>query len=394
MKAERISTKDEWAGRPTVAEIDLGALQANVRSLKEHIGERCQLLAVVKANAYGHGATAVARAALQAGARRLGVACPDEGAELRLAGIEAPILVLGYTAPGEAEKAVRHGLTPTVNSPEHAAAVASASRRLGLVTPVHLKVETGMNRFGLDRTGLMALARAIEKTPELRLEGAYTHFACADECDKGFTWQQFEEFMAATKDLDLEIRHVANSAATLDLPETHLDMVRTGIAMYGVYPSDAVSRSVPLRPVLSLRSRVARVRKVAECETVSYGRTWSAPCPCRVALVPCGYADGLPRLLSNRGAMLLGGLRVPIVGRVCMDLSMVDVTAAGEVNEGDEIVILGKQGEKAISVEEIAGHAGTISYEVLCGVSRRVPRIYRQEGRTISVESMGNTVYP
>lgn len=380
-----------WQGRPTWAEIDLGALKGNVRALKERVGPRCQLLAVVKANAYGHGAVMAARSALEAGATRLGVACPDEGVELRRAEIAAPIVVLGYTPPCEAEKAVKQGLTPTVNSLEHAEAVAQASQRLGRITPVHLKVETGMNRFGLDRKPLLTLARALGSMPALRLEGAYTHFACADEADKSFTWRQFEEFMAVAGELDLPIRHVANSAAILDLPEMALDMVRAGIAIYGLYPSAAVSRSVALRPVLSLRSRVARVRDLAPGETVSYGRTWAAAAPSRVALVPCGYADGLPRLLSNSGAVLVRGRRAPIIGRICMDLTVVDVTAIDGVAEGDEVVALGTQGQEAVTAEEIASHAGTISYEVLCGISRRVPRVYKEGGKVLAVETMGVT---
>jgi len=378
-----------WQGRPTWAEIDVAALKANIRGLKERIGSQCQLLAVVKANAYGHGAPVVAQAALEAGASRLGVACPDEGVELRRAGIQAPIVILGYTPPAEAEKAVEHGLTPTVNALDHAEAVARASQKLGRVTAVHLKLETGMNRFGLDRKAVLELARALESMPSLRLEGAYTHFACADEADKSFTWRQFEEFMAVARELDVPIRHVANSAAILELPEMALDMVRAGIAIYGLYPSAAVSRSVVLRPILSLRSRVARVRVLAPGETVSYGRTWAAPGPSRVALVPIGYADGLTRLLSNRGTMLVRGRRAPIVGRICMDLTVVDVTAIHGVAEGDEVVILGTQGQESIPAEEIAAHAGTISYEILCGISRRVPRVYVEGQRVVAVEAMG-----
>ncbi|MDP2951905.1 MAG: alanine racemase, partial [Chloroflexota bacterium] len=354
----------------------------------ERIGPGCQLLAVVKANAYGHGAPAVARAALEGGASRLGVACPDEGAELRRAGIQAPIIILGYTSPDEAEKAVEHGLTPTLNSLEHAEAVARVSRKLGRVTPVHLKVETGMNRFGLDRKAVLKLARALESMPSLRLEGAYTHFACADEADKSFTWRQYEEFMAVASELDLPLRHVANSAAILDLPEMALDMVRAGIAIYGLYPSASVSRSVVLRPVMTIWSRVARVRGLERGETVSYGRTWTAAAPSRIALVPIGYADGLPRILSNRGSVLIKGRRVPIVGRVCMDLTMVDVTDIQGVAEGDEVVIIGEQGQESINAEQVAALAGTICYEVLCGVSRRVPRVYVEGGLVREVQGL------
>ncbi|MDP2726043.1 MAG: alanine racemase [Dehalococcoidia bacterium] len=385
-----MSDLGSWRGRPTWAEIDLGALKGNVKALKGHIGPGCQLLAVVKANAYGHGAPAVARAVLEAGASCLGVACPDEGVELRLAGIQAPILILGYTSSSEAEKVISHSLTPTVNSLEQAEAVARAAQALGRVTPVHLKVDTGMNRFGLDREGVLKLAGAVGAMPALRLEGAYTHFACADEEDKSFTLHQFEEFLAIVDRLDLSLRHVANSAAVLDLPQTALDMVRPGIALYGLYPSAAVSRSVPLKPVLSLKSRVARVNPLAAGETVSYGRTWTARSPSRIALMPCGYADGLPRLLSNRGSVLLRGQRAPIVGRICMDLTMADVTDIEGVAEGDEVVIIGTQGQETIAAEEIAAQAGTISYEVLCGISRRVPRIYHEGGKVVAVKVMGH----
>jgi alanine racemase len=378
----------DWKERPTWAEIDLLALKDNIRALKERIGPGVELLAVVKANAYGHGALMVARAALAAGASRLGVACPDEGVALRRAGIQAPILILGYTPVGEAEKVVAYGLTPTVNSVAQAEAVAQASARRGLITPVHLKVETGMNRFGLAPETLLALAHTVEGMSSLRLEGIYTHFACADEADKAFTWQQYEAFMAVAGKLQVPLRHVANSAAVLDLPQMALDMVRVGIALYGLYPSAAVSRSVPLRPVLSLKSRIARVKDLEPGETVSYGRTWAAPAPSRVALVPCGYADGLPRTLSNRGMALIRGQRVPIVGRICMDLTMVEVGQVGGVAEGEEVVLIGRQGGEAIGADEVASLAGTISYEVLCGISRRVPRVYREGERLVGVETL------
>ena len=346
-------------------------------------------MAVVKANAYGHGAPAVARAAVAAGATHLGVACVDEGAQLRSAGVAAPIVLLGFIPPWEAVDAVRHRLTPTVTTTETALALDTACRNLGAALDVHLKIDTGMARFGVSPAEAPDLARFIETLPTLSLRGLYTHFAVADEADKAFTRRQFAVFMETAARLPGPLlRHVANSATIADLPEMALDMVRPGIALYGCYPSPHVGRDLDLRPVLSLKSHVARVHTLAAGETVSYGRTWTAPRPSRIALIPCGYADGLPRITSNRGAVLIRGCRAPVAGRVCMDQHMVDVTDIPGAALGDEAVIIGRQGEAAITAEAIADLAGTINYEVLCALAARVPRHYLQGGRIVSRSSL------
>jgi len=376
-------------GRPLWAELDLDALAHNFRQIRRRVGPGTQVLAVVKANAYGHGAPEIARALVAEGASHLGVACVDEGVQLRRGGIATPIVLLGYLPPWEAAAAVLHRLTPTVTTAETAHALGAACAAQGTAIDVHLKVDTGMGRFGVSPAEVPAFAALIAALPALRLRGAYTHFAVADEADKAFTRRQFAAFMDATKELPkLLLRHVANSATIADLPEMTLDMVRPGIALYGCYPSEQVGRELDLRPVLALKSVVARVHTLAAGETVSYGRTWTARRDSRIALIPCGYADGLPRSISNQGHVLVRGQRAPIAGRVCMDQHMVDVTDIPDAAAGDEAVILGRQGGEAITAEEIAGLAGTINYEVLCAVAARVPRHYLRGGRMTARTSL------
>lgn len=379
--------------RPAWAEIDLDAVGHNARELKRHIGRRASLLVVVKANAYGHGAVQVARTVLENGASWLGVARVDEGIQLRRAGLVCPILVLGYASPGEAEQIVEHRLTPTVNTRQLALAISSASLARGTTTPVHVKVDTGLTRFGLLPGEAVDFVKSVVSLPGLDFEGLYTHFASADDPDKEYTLRQLAVLKGTSQALSAagvsaKLHHAANSAATLDLPETHLDMVRCGIAVYGLYPSDSVSRDVELRPVMTLKSRVGRLREVPAGTSVSYGRTYRTSEPTRLALVPIGYADGVSRALSNRGNVLIRGKRVPIVGRVCMDNCVVNVQSLPEVRHDEEVVILGRQGGEEISADEIAAMLGTISYEVTCGVSARVPRVYLRRGKIVGVETL------
>ncbi len=377
-----------WWGRPLWAEIDLDALAYNVAALKGQAGPAA-MAAVVKANAYGHGALGVARASLEAGADRLAVICVDEGEQLRRAGITAPILVMGHSPASDAGRIVELALTPTVNTLEMGRALAREAEAAGVRQPVHLKVDTGLNRYGLPPQEIVPLAEALREMPTLELEGIFTHFASADEGDKRFTLEQYTIFRAVVEMLPwIPIRHVSNTATLLDRPEMSLDMVRPGVGIYGLYPSQYVSRSLSLKPVLSLKSRITRLTAIAPGDSVSYGRTWRANRPSVIALVMCGYADGLSRVLSNRGAVLVRGKRVPIVGRVCMDMCMVDVTDVPDVAEGDEVVIIGRQGEMMITAAELADLCGTISYEVLCGISARVPRLYLRSGRLIGVETL------
>ncbi|MCX6020825.1 MAG: alanine racemase, partial [Chloroflexi bacterium] len=348
-----------------------------------------EIMAVVKANGYGHGAVAVAGAALDAGASRLGVASIEEAVVLRRGGVTAPVLVLGSTPPWEAETLVRMRITPTVASKRLALALARCASESGVLMPVHLKVDTGMNRYGLAPDDVEPFARFLQELPGLHIEGIFSHFASADETDKSFTHRQYRDFMAVAERLpEIPLRHIANSAGALDTPELALDMVRPGIALYGCYPSCEVGHEAPLTPAFTLKARVVRVHEVQEGETVSYGRTWTAPRRSRVAVVPCGYADGLPRALSNRGAMLVRERLAPILGRVCMDQTVVDVTDIPGVAVDDEVVIFGRQGSAAIPVEQLAEWSGTINYEILCGISLRAPRVYLRKGQPVQVQTL------
>jgi alanine racemase len=366
----------------------LDALADNVRLLKSR-ANGAALLAVVKANAYGHGAVAVARAALAAGADRLGVICVDEGEQLRRAGITEPILVMGHTSAGEARRLADLSLTPSVVSSEMALALARVASERGIEMPVHLKVDTGLNRYGLPASEAADLGRRLRDLAGIQTEGLFTHFASADEGDKSYTVEQHKLFLAVAEQLDwVPIRHVSNTATLLDMPDMSLEMVRPGLGIYGCYPSTHVKRSLSLRPVLSLKGRIARLTSLAPGESVSYGRTWRASRPSLIGLLMCGYADGLPRALSNRGSVLVRGRRAPIVGRVCMDMCMVDVSDIPDVALDDEVVIIGRQGEEEISADEVAELCGTISYEILCGISARVPRLYLRQGRIVSKQTL------
>ncbi len=361
--------------------IDLDAIAHNVAALKARVGPGVEMMAVVKANAYGHGALPVARTALAAGATRLAVARMAEGVQLRQQGVTAPILVMGYHLPSEAAAAVAHDLTVTVNDAAFAGALAMEAREAGQRMKVHVKIDTGMSRFGLLPHETLDFLKWLSNQAWLELEGLWTHFATADEMDKTFARQQFARYhdvaTLARQRFDIPLLHVANSAAILDLPETWLDAVRPGIALYGLYPSTEVSTDIGLRPALTLISHVGRVRKLPAGTSVSYGRTFIAAEPFTAALLPIGYGDGVHRMLSNRGQVLIRGQRAPIRGRVCMDNIIVDVSHIPGVREGDEAVLIGGQGDDRISAEEVAVWAETINYEVTTSLLPRVPRIYR-----------------
>ena len=378
--------RDEF---PVWAEIDLDAIAHNVAAIKRHVGEQVGVMAVVKANAYGHGAVPVARTALKSGASRLAVNRLDEGVSLRKAGIRAPILVMGYTPAAGAPKAVTHDLTLTVTSMELAQALSAAANGAGKSVPVHVKIDTGMGRFGLLPDEAVDFIRALRRLPGLMLEGVYTHFAVADLADKSYTHQQFatyRQILAALEQESIQVplRHVANSAATLDLPETHLDAVRPGIAIYGLRPSSEVEPVIPLQPALTLKSRVGRVRTLPGGSSISYGRTFVTRRPTPVALVPCGYGDGYMRLNSNRGAVLIHGRRAPIRGRVCMDQFVVEITGIEQVRLNDEVVLIGRQGDEVLSAEEVARWGETINYEVVTQIMPRVPRVYLRGGQIVA----------
>jgi alanine racemase len=380
-------------GIVTWAEVDLDAIAFNVRAFKHHVGERVELFAVVKANAYGHGAVPVARVVLEAGATRLAVHRAIEGVELRRAGLAAPILVMGYTPPSGAALIVQHDLTPSVITHEFAQAVSAEAARAGKVVPVHVKVDTGMSRYGLMPGEVVEFCRAVSALPGIRLEGLFTHFATADSAVLTHTlWQldTFRRVTAAVKDAGIRVslHHAANSAATMKLTDVHLDAVRPGIALYGLAPSDEWPPTFEIRPALTLKSRVSRVRVLPPGAGISYGRTFVTERETPVALIPVGYGDGYHRALSNKGSVLIHGRRAPIRGRVCMDQFVVDVTGIEGVRQDEEVVIVGRQGEAEIRAEEVARLAGTINYEVTTSLLPRVVRVYKRGGQVVSITSL------
>jgi len=366
------------------AEVNLSALAHNLGEVRRLVGSDTEVAAVVKANAYGHGLVEVAGTLLAHGADRLCVARVDEGVALREAGIDAPVLVMGFVPPPLYDTALDHDLTLTVYDPEAAAELSAAAARHGRPAPVHLKLDTGMGRLGLvtaDRD-LYRNILAIASLPHLEIEGLYTHFANADRRDKSHAQRQLVDFVEVTCTLghdgiDIELLHAANSAALIDMPESRLNLVRPGIMLYGLYPSPEVkTRQVDLRPVMTLKAQVGFLKRVPAGWTVSYGSTYTTPAPTTLATVPCGYADGYNRRLSNRGAVLIHGRRAPVVGRVTMDQIVVDVGHIPGVAVGDEVVLFGRQGEAELHVDEVAALLDTINYEVVCAVSARVPRVY------------------
>jgi alanine racemase len=383
----------------TCAEIDLDALSHNVRAIKAHVGEKVRLAVAVKANAYGHGAVPVAREALRAGASYLLAARLEEGIQLRRAGIDAPVLVMGNIAPGNIGTAVAHSLSLTIINEKQLSAAAEASGARGLEASVHIKLDTGMNRNGADRDAVVPLARIAAGHPSLRLEGLYTHFACADETDKTSSLKQFDVFKTVCSRLTDEgihipLLHAANSAAAIDLPETHLDMVRCGIAVYGLYGSPHVSRSVALKPVMTLLGRIERIHDLRPGDGVSYGFDFKAAVPTRVALVPIGYGDGYPRQLSGRAEVLIKGRRAKILGRICMDQCVVNIDEIPEAETGDRVTIMGEDGNERISARALAEIAGTNEYDIVTSLSARVPRLYYRNGRIAFATGLNDLTVP
>ena len=366
-------------GRPTWLEVDLEAIAHNVRRVVEIVGQEVKVLAVLKADGYGHGAVRIARTALNNGACCLGVASINEGLVLRRAGVSAPILVLGFTPAWQAHELVLNGLTATVFDLDVARALDRAAGRLDSQVRVHVKVDTGMGRLGLLPDDVVPFALGLRSLSHLMLEGIFTHFSVADS-DSGYTRWQADRFRAILDDLALEgiefpLVHAANSAAILSLPESHFGMVRLGIAMYGLDPSPQVRCPPDFRPALSFKTEVAQVKTLAPGSYVSYGNTYQTTGSRRLAVIPVGYADGFRRAPRHWGEVLVRGRRAPIVGRVCMDQTVIDVTAIADVRQGDEVVLIGEQGGESITAEQVAERLGTINYEVVSEILARVPRV-------------------
>jgi alanine racemase len=364
--------------RPVWAEIDLSAIAHNVEQIRRATSSNAKVCAVVKADGYGHGATAVARIALQSGADLLAVAIVNEAVELRVAGFQVPILVLGYTPTCQVDSVVKNDITQTIFSMELARALSVAAVSAGKRAKVHIKIDTGMARIGVCPSDAGQFAAAVAALPGIEIEGVYSHFATSDSDDKGFTYEQFHRFMEGVEyikaqGIQIPIRHIANSAALLELPEMHLDMVRPGIILYGLWPSAEVKQNLVLKPAMKLKAQVGFVKDVVPKSSISYGRTYFTAQNSRIATLPVGYADGWSRLLANKAEVLVRGQRAPVVGRVCMDQCMVDVSHIPKVGVGDEVLLFGGS---QLPVEEIAEKMGTINYEMVCMIGKRVPRYY------------------
>jgi alanine racemase len=377
---------ENFPPRTTWIEVSRSALTHNLHLLRARLAPTTQLMAVVKANAYGHGAAETAHILQRAGADRFAVATLSEAIELRQAGIERPILVLGYTPPWHAAHALAHAITLTVFDLETATALHTAAQAVGQRLTVHVKVNTGMNRLGVRPDAAPALLAALAACDGLTVEGIFTHFATSDEADKTHAEVQFTRFAELLTTLDASglrpfIAHAANSAALLTMPHTHLDLARTGIALYGLDP-DMEQCVLPagFRPALAWKAIVTQVSDLAPGEAVSYGREFIADRPLRTAVLPVGYADGFPRRPQTWGSVLIHGQPAPILGRVCMDQTVVDVTAieaaTGAVRQGDEVVIIGRQGDAVISAETASARVGTNNYDIVSRILARVPRIY------------------
>lgn len=388
------------SARPAWAEINLDSVAHNVRRIGDHIGPDTRIMAVVKADGYGHGSVKIAETALTAGATSLAVAFVEEAVALRRAGIEAPILILGYTAPEQFDALIRHKLTPTIFGLETAREFSRLALEHALILPLHLKVDTGMGRVGLLPDEAVEVASRVGRFPGLKIEGFYTHLAAAEEADKTYTGEQlllFNRLIEKCREngLFFPLVHAANSAAAISHPASRYNLVRLGLAMYGCYPAPEQQNSgLELLPALTLKSRVVLVKKVPAGTSISYGCTYRTEKETLVATVPIGYADGYPRLLSNKGSVIIRGNLAPVIGTICMDQIMVDVTDIPGARLNDEVILYGKQGAAQLSVEEAARLAGTINYEVLCSVDKRVPRYYFREGKLTAVSDLigGNSV--
>jgi len=370
--------------------IDLNAIKNNIQNLKRITDKKSKFMAVVKADAYGHGAVRVAQTALQSGADWLGVARLNEACELRKAGIEAPILVFGYIHPSQAVMINDLDLVTTVYGLNMAKALSREAKLLNTSIKVHLKVDTGMGRVGMlikpVKKQVLKKIQDIVKLPGLDLKGIYTHFAAADSKDRTYTDLQIELFASLLEDLkkmgiEFETCHAANSAGIIEFPQSHFNMVRAGISIYGLYPSFEVDQSkIKLTPAMTLKSIVTAVREVPKGFYVSYGMTHETQKKTRLASVPIGYADGFSRQFSSNGSMLVKGYRAPVVGRVCMDQTMIDVGDIPDVNPGCEVVLIGSQGSETLGADELANRINTINYEMVSALTARVKKVYSDSG--------------
>ena len=367
---------------PTYATVDLSALTHNLTQLRGLLSAGCEIMAVVKANAYGHGAVEISRSLMTEGVVRVAVVSLDEGIALRAAGITIPIVIHGPQFPEQIRDAIAHRLTPVISDRSLLQTLAQATASLATTYPIHLKVETGMGRLGLATDELLNLIDSGQLPASLRIEGLMTHFADADGPTTGQTEQQLTLFQSVVngitaRGLSIPLIHAANSGAAVRYPHSHYSLIRPGIMLYGYHTLPASIPAPDLKPVLSLRSCIAQMRTIQTGGTISYNATFVAKRPTRVAVLPIGYADGFNRRLSNRGEVLVHGRRARIIGLVCMDMVMIDVTEIPEAAVRDEVVLIGRQGADQITAADLAEWTGTIAYETLCAIGPRVPRVYQ-----------------
>ena len=376
------------------AEINLDHLAHNVAQIRSRVGPEVKIAAVVKANGYGHGSLEISGALLESGIDVIAVSSGNEAIEIRKEYKKAQTMVLGYIPEENSEEAIRFGVIQTVVSYEQAQHISMTAEKLGMGVSVHIKIDSGMNRIGFtpDDEALAAIL-GIARLPNIKINGIYSHFAVSDERDKTFTQHQFDVFNRFVARLDqaglaIPIRHISNSAAIIDSPEMNLSMVRPGIILYGVYPSKEVNHQLlSLKPVMTLKARISFIKTLPEDGGISYGLSYSAKAGQRIATIPIGYADGYTRLLSNKGQVIVRGQKAPIVGTICMDQCMIDVTDVAGVAVGDEVVLFGEAQGQTITVDEVAEKSGKISYELLCAVGRRVPRVYTRGGRIVKTSN-------
>ncbi len=368
--------------RPTWAEIDLSAIQFNYKQVRKMIGKSLQMMAVVKANAYGHGIVEVSKVLESCGVDYFGVATTDEAIRLRENGVKTPILVLGSVLPEEARAAVDNNITLTLCNEELLLELKRLAR-LGKKAKVHLKIDTGMGRIGIWHEEVLHFIKNLLEEKNISIEGIYTHFSSAGRDDFFTTYQieSFQNVMKRLQEFDVEppLRHAANSIATVDFKKSRLTLVRPGLILYGMYPKHTFPKIIKLKPALSLKTKIVFIKDTPPGRSISYGRTFITQRHTKIATLPIGYADGFNRNLSNRAEVLVRGKRALVIGRVTMDQTMIDVGHIKDVKVGDEVVIIGKQGRDEIRTEKLARLAGTIAYETVCSISNRVPRVYKAQ---------------
>lgn len=379
--------------RSVWAEIDLDAVKFNIENIKKISKDR-EVVAVVKADAYGHGAVDMVPTLLENGASRLAVAMISEALELRKNGIKAPIMILGYTPLEYAKELIENDIEQTVYSLDYVRELSQIAKSLGKKAKIHIAIDTGMGRIGfLPGKETVDTIERIVKLEGINTVGMFTHFSTADELDKTYTYEQFNKMKSVIeglkeRNIEIPFKHESNSGAIIDMPETFLEGVRAGIILYGYYPSDEVHKDVlPLKKVLTLKTRVSHVKELDEDMYISYGRTFKTSKKSKIATIPVGYADGYSRLLSGKAKVIINGQLAPVVGRICMDQCMVDVTDLGEVNIGDEVILLGEQNGVKYDADDMARDMGTINYEIICMLKQRIPRVYLKDGEVVKVRN-------